>query len=343
MPVKDEDLQWLKNFRALEILNLNGSDVTGAGFAQLPKNGALQAISVSNTKIDAKGIEYLVGSIPTLKHVYCWNTIVDSAMVVKLQARNPNIKWVIGYIPDPNELLQLTPPQLADEEKFIIGPTDSIVFKHPMAGVQIKYTLDGSKPDSLTSTLYTKPIKIDKATRIRTIAIRPGWLTSDTTDHSLFARSILPFHYRILNRPDSKYLAKKDTTLFDNVKGDLNHTQNWLGYNGVDMGVFCSFKSPTKVNEIVVSSLRKTGPHIMPPEKIEVWAGNDSTNMKMVATMIPEQPTKYIFDLVEMQRIPINGTYQYFRLKVYCVKKLPKWHNEKGKIGWVFVDEIFFN
>ncbi len=344
MPVKDEDLQWLKKFNELEILNINGSDITGAGFVHLPKDGALHSISVSNTRIDAKGIEYLASSIPSLKNVYCWNTIVDSAMVVKLQAKNPGVKWIIGYIPDPNELLQLTPPQLADEEKFIMGSNDSIVFKHPMAGVQIKYTTDGSKPDSLTSTLYAKPFTISKATRVRAIAIRQGWLTSDTTDHSLFAKSILPFQYRLLNRPDSKYMAKKDTSLFDNMKGDINQTtQNWIGYNAVDMGVFCGFKEPKKVNEIVISTLRKTGPHIMPPEKIEVWAGNDSTNLKLVASMVPEQPTKYIFDLIEMQRVPINGTYQYYRIKVTCVKKLPKWHNEKGKKAWVFVDEIFFN
>jgi len=344
MPVKDEDLQALKKFNELEILNLNGSDVTGSGFVHLPKDGALHSISVSNSKLDAKGVEYLVSSIPSLRNVYCWNTIVDSATAVKLQGRNPAIRWIIGYIPDPDELLQLTPPQLADQEKFIMGPNDSIVFKHPMAGVQIRFTADGSKPDSLTSTLYTKPFVINKASRIRAIATRPGWLTSDTTDNSLFARSIQPFRYRILNRPDSKYMAKKDTTLFDNVKGDINMTtKNWLGYNAVDMGVFCGFAAPTQVNEVVVSSLRRTGPHIMPPEKIEVWAGNDSTKLKMIGSLIPEQPTKYVFDLIEVHRVPVNGTYQYFRIKINSMKKLPKWHNEKGKKAWVFVDEIFFN
>jgi uncharacterized membrane protein len=344
MPVKDEDLQSLKKFNALETLNLNGSDITGSGLVHLPRNGSLHSLSISNTKIDAKGIEYLTASIPSLKNVYCWSTIVDSAMVVKLQAKNPSVKWIIGYKPDPNELLQLTPPQLADAEKFILAPTDTIVFKHPMPGIQIRYTLDGSKPDSLTSALYTKPFTINKATRIRAIATRPGWLTSDTTDNSLFAKSIMPYRYRILNRPDSKYMAKKDTTLFDNVKGEINQTsQNWLGYNAVDMGVFCGFKEPTKVNEVVVSTLRRTGPHIMPPEKIEVWAGNDSTKLKMIGSIVPEQPSKYVFDLIEVQRVPVNGTYQYFKIKVNSVKKLPKWHNEKGKKAWVFVDEIFFN
>jgi hypothetical protein len=120
-------------------------------------------------------------------------------------------------------------------------------------------------------------------------------------------------------------------------------TKNWLGYNAVDMGVFCGFAAPTQVNEVVVSSLRRTGPHIMPPEKIEVWAGNDSTKLKMIGSLIPEQPTKYVFDLIEVHRVPVNGTYQYFRIKINSVKKLPKWHNEKGKKAWVFVDEIFFN
>ncbi len=344
MPVKDEHLQWLSKFDVLEILNLNGSDVTGAGIANLPKNKSLHSLSVSNTKIDAKGIELLASSFPSLKNVYCWNTVVDSAMVVKLEAKNPSIKWFIGYVPDPNELLQLTPPELADAEKVILGPTDSIVFKHPMPGVLIKYTVDGSKPDSLLSPLYKKPFTITKASKIRAIAIRPGWLTSDTTDNSIFLKSLPVQKYRILNRPDSKYMAKKDTTLFDNVKGDINITNmNWLGYNAVDMGVVAAFKEPKMVNEIVVSTLKRTGPHIMPPEKIEVWAGNDSVNLKKVASIIPVQPLKHVMDQIEMQSVPINGTYQYFKIIVYSVKKLPKWHGDKGKKAWVFVDEIFFN
>ncbi|HLO80949.1 MAG TPA: c-type cytochrome domain-containing protein [Chitinophagaceae bacterium] len=343
MPVKDEDLQTLKNFSNLEILNLNGTDVKGSGFVHILPLPILHTLSVSNTKLDESGIDLLAKSAH-LKNIYCWNTIVDSARVQKLKSSNASINWNIGFIPDPNELLQLTPPQLVNEEKFILNPNDTIFFKHPMPGVQIKYTTDGSKPDSLNSPAYNKGILINRATRVRTIAIRPGWLTSDTTDHAYFIKSLRPAYTRLLTPPDSSYTAKRDTTLFDNVKGEMNAIQlNWIGVTKNDLILFAYFKEPVKVNEVIVSALKKTGPYIMPPEKIELWAGNDSTKMKLISTVVPIQPGKYEADKIEIHSLPVNNSYQYFRIRVNNVKKLPKWHEGKGKKAWAFVDEIFFN
>jgi Fn3 associated len=213
-----------------------------------------------------------------------------------------------------------------------------------MPGVTIKYTLGGLPPDSLNSTTYKNGVIVPNATRVRTIAIRQGWLTSDTTDHTYFIRSMKPAYFRLLTRPDSSYMAKGDTTLFDGKKGDIgNLKENWIAVTKNDLVIFTYFKEPVKVNEVIVSALKRTGPHIMPPEKIELWAGNDSAKMKLIATKVPEQPKKYDADKIEIQSLPVNGTYQYFRIRVNNVKKLPKWHEGKGKKAWAFVDEIFFN
>jgi hypothetical protein len=343
MPVKDEHLASLKTFKNLEVLNLNGTDVTGSGFVHITPLPLLHSLSISNTKLNDSGVNIL-SKATNLKNIYCWSTIVDSTRAKKLEQANTKQKWHTGFVPDPNELLQLTPPQLVDEEKFILEPNDTVFFKHPMPGVTIKYTLGGLPPDSLNSPTYQKGVLVPNATRVRTIAIRQGWLTSDTTDHTYFIRSMKPVYFRLLNPPDSQYMANRDTSLFDNKKGDIvNLKPDWIAVIKNDLGVFAYFKEPVKVNEVIVSALKKTGPYIMPPEKIELWAGNDSTKMKLIATKVPEQPKKYEADKIEIQSLPVNGTYQYFRIKVYNVKKLPKWHEGKGKKGWAFVDEIFFN
>lgn len=345
MTVKDEDLKLLNAYPNLEILNLNGTDIKGAGLSYLTANTNLSSIALSNTKVDLNGFKKIVSSIPSLRDVYCWNTVINSTQLKTLQSLNPKIRWYLGYIPDAKEILQLTAPQLVDNDKFVLGPGDSVRFKHPMPGAIIKYTVDGSAPDSLHAATYTTPLAFKQATRVRTIATRTGWLTSDTTDHTFFVRSMFsPIFTRFLLPPDKSYTSNKEATLFDSKKGEPgNFREGFIGMKENHFDMLCGFKQAEPIKEILVSTLRNTGSYIMPPERVELWAGQDSMQMKKISQIIPEQPSKHEYNKIELQRLPVNGLYKYFRIKIYNVQKLPKWHDGKGQKGWVFLDEIFFN
>ena len=345
MTLKDEDLQLLNAYPNLEILNLNGTDITGKGLSSLKANSQLYSVALSNTKVDLDGFKTLINNVPSLKHLYCWNTIVDSAKLKSLQALNPKINWYLGFIPDAKEILQLTPAQLVDNDKYVLGPGDSVRFKHPMPGAIIKYTLDGSGPDSIQSAAYTKPLVFKNATRVRTITTRSGWLTSDTTDHTFFVRSSFnPTYTRFLLPPDKSYTAQKEATLFDSKKGEPgNFREGFIGMKENHFEILCGFATAKPVQEILVSTLRNTGSYIMPPERLELWAGQDSVNLKKINQITPIQPSKHEYNKIELQRLPVTGSYKYFRIKVFNVQKLPNWHDGKGQKGWVFIDEIFFN
>jgi uncharacterized membrane protein len=343
MPLKDADLQWLKKFEHLERLNLNNTEVTGAGFASLTTLKNLQSIAISGAPIDKKNLTTLT-SISSLKKIYCWNTAIKETDIVALNKLNPAISWDQGNIPDPEELLQLTPPQFKDLETTILKKGDTLILKHPMPGVTIRYTLDGSLPDSLASPIYDQPIIIDKASRLRAIATRPGWLTSDTTDRTLFIASSMPVFTKLLSKPDSNYKLNGAWSLLDGKKGDMNNIrENWLGFHGVPCEVSFSFDMPMPFTEIVVSTLKKTGPHILPPDHIELWAGNDSLKLKKISSIVPLQPKKYEADKIEAQVLNNDAAYRYYRIKVFPVKALPKWHDSRGKKVWIFLDEVFFN
>lgn len=345
MTIKDDDLVLINAFQNLEILNLNATDVTGNGLASLKANKSLYAVALSNTKVSIDGFKQLVRGIPSLKQVYCWNTVVNTATLKELQSLNPNITWHLGYVPDATEILQLTPALLTDNDKFVLGQGDSVRFKHPMPGAIIKYTLDGSAPDSLKSMTYSKPLVFKTATRVRTIAILPGWRTSDTTDHTFFVRSVFkPTYTRFLQPPDIKYMADKEATLFDSKKGEPgNFREGFVGVKENHFDILCAFNTPQTITEILVSTLRNTPSYIMPPEKLELWAGLDSTHLKKITQFIPPKLAGHQYNKIELQRLPVNGTYTYFRIKVFNVSKLPNWHEGKGQKGWAFIDEIFFN
>lgn len=345
MTVKDEDLKLLNKFENLEILNLNGTDISGKGLSYLKANNALYSIALSNTKVDLNGFKQLVSGETPLKQVYCWNTIIDSTKLNSLRSINPKITWYLGFIPDENEILQLTPAQLTDNDKFVLVPGDSVRLKHPMPGVVIKYTLDGSAPDSISSATYTKPFYFKSATRLRTIATRKGWLTSDTTDHTFFVQSTLnPIYTRFLLPPDKNYTAQNEATLFDSKKGEPgNFRAGFIGMKENHFEMICGFKHPQQVNEVLVSTLRNTPSYIMPPDRLELWAGDDSLKLKKITQVVPEKLTKHAYNKIELHKLPVNGTYKYFKIKIFNLQKLPSWHEGKGQKAWIFIDEIFFN
>jgi len=342
MPVRDEDLRPMARFTNLEVLNLNGTDIKGIGLLHLQPL-ELQSLSLSNTKVDEKGFLELAKSL-RVKNVYCWNTVVDSSLLAKLESLNPEIRWHLGFVPDKNDLLKMTPPQLPEDQKFILGDGDSIRFKHPMQGVNIRYTIDGSAPDSLHSPLYTKPFTVDRPTKVRAIAVRQGWLASDTLELTIFKLSIKPDFVKLLKPPDKNYKANEEASLFDGLKGDMiSLKENWIGVQQNDLVVMVGFRDPVKINNVIISALKKTGPYIMPPQQIDVYAGNDSLHLKKIAGLTPVQPKRYEADKIEIHDVTVNGTYRYFRIHISNVKALPRWHEGKGKPGWAFVDEIFFN
>jgi hypothetical protein len=303
----------------------------------------LERLSLNGTALDKTTVQALSKSA-SLQKVFIWNTGILPSDTAVLRKQNPTIHWDLGLHTDSTELVRLTPPQFLDLQSTILSKGDTLALKHPMPGVQIRYTMDGSKPDSLLSLLYTKPIAVDSAFRLRAITTRKGWLTSDTIDKSIFVRSAKPDFVKLISKPDSNYALKGIESLFDNKKGDMNNIrEDWMGFHGVICEAVFRFSQPVKFRELIVSTLKKTGPHILPPDHLELWAGADSLHLKKIATVVPLQPKQYEADKIEAQKLKIDGSYPYYKLRVVPVKALPRWHESKGKKVWIFIDEIFFN
>jgi len=344
MPLTDKDLSQIRNFEHLETLILNGTAINGDGFESLKTNPSLHSLSVAGTKVTLKNLTAL-SRMTSLRNVYCWNTIVKDTDIEQLQKLNSKINWQRGYVPDPGELLRLTTPQITNKEDPLINKGDTIALRHPMPGVSIRYTLDGSPPDSLLSPLYKKAIVIENASRLRAIATRPGWLTSDTLDRPFFVRSKLkPGFAKLNSKSDSIYKLAGAPSLIDGKFGDINITnENWIGFHGMICDVTYAFDKPVAFDEIVVSTLKKTGQHIFPPEHLELWGGEDTLHLKKISSITPVQPLTYGIDRADIHTLKSDGAYQYYRIKVFPVKKLPKWHEGKGKKVWIFLDEMYFN
>jgi hypothetical protein len=176
MPLKDEDLALIANFPNLEKLILNQTDITGNTLEQLKKCKNLESVALAGTKISKENLQKIL-DLPRLKEVFIWNTDINEVAVNELGKKYTKIKFDKGGIDNPNEILQLNPPILVNEG-FIIKTSAPITLKHTLKNVKIRYTIDGSEPDSTTVNIYEKPIVIESYTKFKAVATKENWYAS---------------------------------------------------------------------------------------------------------------------------------------------------------------------
>jgi uncharacterized membrane protein len=346
MPIEDADMKTINQFTNLEKLILNNSLITNAGLNEIKKLKKLQSVSLAGTKIDKSGATIL-SQLDSLKEVFIWNTKISAAEANDLQKQNKRIKFDIGYIPDKNEILTLTSPILKNEE-FILGDNEKIELKHPVPGVTIRYTTDGTEPDSTSSTVYNGAILANGFTEIKTRATSPGWYSSPVSSFSFFKKGLKPSSAELINQPNEKYKGEGAATLIDNKKGTAENYSDvtWLGFREQPFAAWFYFDTAKTINSISLSYNENVSSYLMPPTEVEVWAGNEKGQMKLVKKVVPQQPTKEQKNVVRVDGIKIdipNSEYKFYKIVAKNVLKLPPWHPGKGDKGWIFIDEIFFN
>ena len=343
MPAGDEALEIISGFTHLEMLDLNGTRISGKGLEKLTSLSKLEQISLSNTQVSAVQLEQLAKA-SALRKVYIWRTKASESDVVNLRKKFPGIIWESGYQPNASEQLKLTPPLAKDRDKMVFEKGERFELKHPMAGVTLRYTTDGSDPDSLNSPAYTGPITINGPTQLKVMAVMQGWAKSSLASFSLFSRGIAPSGSYLLSQPDNRYKSQGGSSLSDGIKGDSrNVLLNWLGFREVPFISLFRFDQSQDLKRVTLSVAENHGQYIMPPTKITVWGGEDSTKLNVIGKLTPEMPVKEGMSVNRILNVEITaGKYRYIRIQADPIRSMPAWHRGKGDKGWVFVDEVFF-
>jgi hypothetical protein len=342
MPVKDEDLEIFRQFKNLRRLNLNFTAITGKTLDQLKSLPNLKMLSLSGTSVDYNNLKK-VENFEKLKAVYLWSTPAAKNNLADLQRKNKNISYYSGFTGDTLKL-QLTPPILENEDHILAGP-EPLKLKHYIRGTTIRYTLDGSIPDSLKSPEYKEGVIIDTNATLKAIAFKPGWITSNLLEHHFYKGTYHADSVQLLTKPDEKFKASLGRTLNDNDKSDVNFTSGkWLGYRTGDLQAIFEFKEPVRTTNVTVSVLEDLNTLIFLPQKVEVYGGDNKNNMKLLGSLVPTQPK----DMRTRMNVPVicqypAATVKYLRLVVKPVPLVPAWHQQKGQKAWVFVDEVFVN
>ncbi len=344
MPIKDEDLSTISQLESLEKLNLNNSDITGKTLTKLEALSNLKSLSLSGTKVTKETIQSL-GKLPNLQEVFVWNTPILEKDLTELKNQYPKIRFELGYVPKESEKIKLNPPMLVNEN-FVLTDQTPVTFRHPLNGVTIRYTLDGSIPDSTSSTVYQKPILLNNYTVVKARAVKNNWLASDVVEYTFFKGTYRPHLVELLNEPNPQYTGEGGQTLINQKKGEASDFKNkaWLGYREKPFEALFSFAQPVPLKTVTLSIGKNIGGFIFPPTSVEIWGGNSKENLKLLQKIAPEQPTENQPTRIEVIKgVLKESNYSVIKIIARPVTKLPAWHAGKGQPGWVFIDEVFFN
>lgn len=346
MPVTDADMKTINQFTNLEKLILNNSSITNNGLNEIKKLKKLRALSLAGTKVDKDAAQSFL-QLDSLKEVFIWNTNISAAEAEELQKQNKRIVFNRGYVPDDNEILTLTPPAIKNEE-FILNANETIELKHQVPGVTIRYTNDGTDPDSTSSPVYGGPISTAGFTMIKARAVRTGWYSSPIAAFSFFKKGLRPTRAEFINRPNEKFKGEGITTLTDSKKGlaESHSDAAWLGFREKPFAALFYFDTAQTISSITISYDKSVQAYLMPPVEIEIWGGDDKNKLKLLKKAFPKQPTKEEKDALMIEGIKLDidpSAYKCFKIIATNVTKLPAWHPGKGDKGWLFIDEIFFN
>jgi hypothetical protein len=323
-------------------LNLSFTATTGATINELNNLKELKQLSLSGTTLKPGTLRniYLAKQLTKL---FIWNTGINKDEINEIQGKNKNLIVETGFRSD-TITLKLTAPILQNE-KQIFKNAEFLQLKHYINGVVIRYTLDGTDPDSLRSPIYTENSLITGNAHLKAIAYKAGWYSSDTTEADFYTAKYKPDSLIHFLPPDARYKDEKGKTLIDFIKGDKNFSSGkWVAFRINSMEAMLVFNQPSVISSVKISSLVDIGGYLMPPLSLEVWGGDDPQKLKLLNHTIPSQPAKMQPSYYKTYELSFKTiTARYLKLIVVPVSKLPRWHPGKGQKAWFFTDEIIVN
>ena len=352
MPVKDADLRVLSKMENLKKLNLNYTDITDNGLSALADLKQLESISLSGTGIHAAPLEKLLAR-PNLSEVFVWNTRMDTNAIISLKKKFNRVRIENGFVDNGKLNIMLSAPTLEVNDS-VFETSLKVALKHPYKGVQIKFTRDGSVPDSSHGEIYTGPLVFDSTVFLVARSFKEGWQGSLPVS-SDYLQSLRPDSIRFINKPDTLYKNVRPQILsdgqipkniiFNEVQKLNSEDGQWLGYRKQDASFYIYLKKINKVHRIVLYTLSQAAFDNFPPSKIQLWGGLTKGNMRLLSSLqptalnqadslLPVRPQILFFAPAEVRCL---------RLLVSPLKKMPAWSTNKGKPARLFISEIVIN
>jgi hypothetical protein len=347
LPVKDEDFKTIAQFSNLRKLNLNFSDITGAGLSYLSSLQHLRNLSVAGTRVDAASLKKMA-SLKEMSTLVVWNTGLSDKEIQQLKTVNSVMNLEVGYRNDGTDSVQLNLPVFKNDRNpvstIFIDKSVVLHLTHPVKGVDIRYNSQ-KDPDSSNSNSFSRDTILLQNTVIRAKAFKQGWVGSDIAKFQFYKSSVQADSVHLLTKPDESHTGVGAATFTNKLAGDFNfYTDKWIGFRQQPLQVMYEFKQPVEVSSVGLHVMVMSRAEVFPPSSIEVWGGEKMDNLKLMGMIKPSQPGKKDKDsLVLLESNLKPAKVSYLKIVAKPIPKFPYWVKTKDKFPWILVDEIMLN
>ena len=255
----------------------------------------------------------------SLVQLVIWNTAINSEGIEQLRIKNKTVAIITGFN-DDGVPVKLTPPQLSNNS-VVFTSTLPLTLRHPIYGVSIRYTTDGTKPDSINSPILTGNVSISNNTTVKAKAFKPGWYSSDISEFTFYKNAFKPDSVYFLKEPFENYRGNGVYTFFDGEMGDFDiyryNKNKWIGFKGRNMEVLMEYAEPQPVSSVTLHMLISVDNKVFPPTSIEIWGGTDKNNLKLISRVKTKMPSKGAREVLTSIYQQIRSS-KYFVLKGHC-------------------------
>ncbi len=347
MPVTDDDLKYIGKLKNLRRLNLNFTDVTGVGLTALHSLNKLEHVSLAGTDVDYKDVGNTLSALTNVKSVALWESGLTNKELEALARDFPAVD-VLG-MPDVNtELIKLNPPRLKNKSR-VFKDTIRLQLFHAVRDVNIRFTTDGTEPDSISSMLFEDNTVLTRTSSIKARAFKDGWQSSEATTLHVYRCAHPPDTAVLLSRMNRVHTANGANTFFDHQLGSFNANSpawanNWGGFRNNDMELLLQYYHPVSIGSVSLNLLIETENSIFPPSSVEIWGGSSPTDLHLMSrhqTQLPEIYRKPYIQLIDCEFEPRRVS--FLKIVAKPVMKLPAWHKNKDRAALLLVDEILVN
>ena len=213
-----------------------------------------------------------------------------------------------------------------------------VSMNHPVEGIEIYYTLDGSDPTE-NGTLYEQPLCLKDNTQVRAAA-KQGDSWSRVIDAQYYLidanRSV-----KLQNMYNEQYSAGGVKALIDHLRGSDNfRTGAWQGYYGVDLIATVDLAQPKKINRLAGSFLQEIYSWIWMPTEVEYFVSDDGKNFRSVGKVKNEVPIDEDGAFIQEMEVRPRTNARYVKMVAKTIGICPEGHVGAGQKAWIFCDEL---
>jgi hypothetical protein len=222
---------------------------------------------------------------------------------------------------------------------FFEGGTTASIQPRFADGSEVRFTTDGSVP-SRNSKLYTGPLTITKACKLRAGVFYKGSDTPEALTEATFTTALFPapdYH----SAYHSRWAGSGIYNLVDGQRGDFWNDGFWQGFEYTDLDVTIDLGKTMEISEASLGAIQFLASWIFLPKEVEFFLSADGKDFKPAGKALADPSLARKEDVmrdytVTFDRQPVR----YIRLVAKNQAICPDWHLGAGGKAWVFADEV---